>query len=380
MLSKKILANNRLKIVFRADASIRTGTGHIMRCLALAGKLSEKGAMTYFICRESPGDLCSYLGKKGYRVFRILGNALKKKETKSPEDIDYPSAEWEKDALETADILDSLQKVDWLIVDNYGIDFRWEEKMRSHVEKIMVIDDLADRRHDCDILLDQNLYDNQEKRYNDLLPEGCLRLLGPGHTLLRQEFYEAGKKKRSRHGNVRRILVFFGGSDESNETAKALEAIRLIDRAEIIIDVVVGKNNPNKEAIEKQCMKSANINYYCQVDNMAELISRADLSIGAGGSSMWERCALGLPSIIITIAHNQVEASSVLARKGAAWYAGPSEDVEADGLALLLKEVIHNKDSLKMAEKRALELMGGVLNMDSTPLMRIILETGYAES
>src|SRR5690606_26558309 len=133
----------------------------------------------------------------------------------------------------------------------YSIDIQWELKLRTYVNRIMVIDDLANRRHDCDLLLDQNLYENMEQRYMGLVPETCKLLLGPRYALLRPEFREARKKLRPRDGTVRRILIFFGGTDPTNETLKAIEAVRLLNCSDIEVDVVVGAKNPHRDLIKK---------------------------------------------------------------------------------------------------------------------------------
>lgn len=144
---------------------------------------------------------------------------------------------------------------DVLVIDSYAIDIKWESILRLHVKKIMVIDDLANRKHDCDILLDQNEYLNKDKRYEGLVPQNCKLLLGARYAILREEFYKAREKMRLRDGKIKNILVFFGGSDLSNETIKALEAIVLLQRQDIRVNVIVGQSNPNKEAIENFCKK-----------------------------------------------------------------------------------------------------------------------------
>jgi spore coat polysaccharide biosynthesis predicted glycosyltransferase SpsG/RimJ/RimL family protein N-acetyltransferase len=201
----------------------------------------------------------------------------------------------------------------------------------------MVIDDLADRSHDCDLLLDQNLYQTMDIRYKDLLPCDCKKLLGPRYALLRPEFVEARKNLRQRDGQVSRALVFFGGVDPTNETEKALHALANIVDLKIEVDVVVGSGNLHNEQIQNLCAANEGLHYHCQVDNMAELMAAADLAIGAGGTTTWERCALGLPSIVTVVANNQKELAETGARNGLLYYIGEAYSVTVEKLLDVLK-------------------------------------------
>lgn len=348
----------KMKIFIRTDSSIDIGSGHLMRCLTLADKLTEKGAEVSFICRTLPGNLCEHVEKKGYKVHRLPQidpqNDLSGQTTAH---ADWLGVDWETDALQTIEILTEKQ-ADWLIVDHYAIDYRWEGELRPYSKRIMVIDDLADRKHDCDLLLDQNLYEDIEIRYNGLVPEDSVKLLGPKYALLRREFVEARKSLKMRDGTVKRILIFFGGSDPSNETTKALEAVDMLNRPDIAVDVIVGSSNPHKEKIKKRCSDLSNAYYHCQVDNMAELMARADLAIGAGGSTTWERCFLSVPSITVVIAENQSETTTSVARRGAILNLGWREDVTSERLAKIIEETLASPHSLKKMSERAIKLVG----------------------
>lgn len=201
------------KIAFRADASIEIGTGHIMRCLTLAHELRNKGAQVYFICRKLEGDLHQYILNKGFCVFVLDGDGENTNFLSSEHGsyLNWLKYHWFVDAQQTNDILSQLPKCDWLIVDHYGLDNRWESALRKTVRKIMVIDDLANRMHDCDLLLDQNLYDNPNDRYKDLIPEHSLVKLGPKYAILRPEFHAAKKFSRKRTGEIERIFIFLVG-------------------------------------------------------------------------------------------------------------------------------------------------------------------------
>ncbi|MBP2655030.1 MAG: pseudaminic acid biosynthesis-associated protein PseG [Firmicutes bacterium] len=293
-----------MKVVFRCDASMRLGMGHLMRCLTLATVLFRAGATISFVCRKSAVDLTARLRSRGFEV-ALIGN----------EDTDeiVPVSE---DARETAAILADFQQVDWLVVDHYALGADWELVQRKYARNIMVIDDLANRRHDCDILLDQNLFADANMRYQGLLPDGCRPLLGPHYALLRQEFMEYRNNSRI-NTSKKRLFVSFGGGDFTNETAKVLNAIRDADFTELVVDVVIGAANLNYDKIAELCASISNVKLYREVDNMAELMAAADFCIGGGGSTTWERCCIGLPSIVITVALNQIEPMQQLAEAGA---------------------------------------------------------------
>lgn len=280
-------------VSFRVDASASIGTGHAMRCLCLADELRGRGAEVHFVCRSLQGDLNAFIEGKGFPVHILSG----------------PSADASADAAETAialaEVLLAAQKLDWLILDHYGLDASWSRKLSASARRILVIDDLADRPHFCDCLLDQNLYLRQTGRYEGLLPPGCVEILGPQFALLRPEFREARKRRLPHTGIIRKVLLFFGGSDPSNETSKALQAMRMLDLPDLEVDVVVGSSNPHRHDVEARCAEMPNTAFHCQVSNMAELMAKADFSFGAAGSSTWERCCVGLPSAVVVLADNQ---------------------------------------------------------------------------
>jgi UDP-2,4-diacetamido-2,4,6-trideoxy-beta-L-altropyranose hydrolase len=312
-----------MNIVFRTDASINIGTGHVMRCLTLADELRLKCTDINFICREEPGNMISYIGNRGYKVHQLPG------------DIDI-----EKDRKLTNKILSKYEtKPDRLIIDHYDIDISYESSLRDHVKKIMVIDDLANREHDCDLLLDQN-YSKIDNRYNSLVHENCIQLLGPEYAILRPQFQKARENLRKRDGGVNRILVFMGGADSKNVTSKVLRAIHMLDRPDIAIDVVVGDLNQYHNEIKILTSKMPNTICHHNVEDMANLMLSADLSIGACGSATWERCCVGLPTIAIILAENQKNTSENLDKEGAlinlGWYHNVTENNIKEGIEGLI--------------------------------------------
>lgn len=308
-------------VVFRVDASVEIGTGHIMRCLAFARQLRHQNIYCYFICRELQGNLISHIKNQDFNVYSLQPSQELAQQDSNESSIKHAGwlqTSWQQDSAETrATITDIINKtgrskVDFIIVDHYALDFHWHKALQHLTHNILVIDDLADRYHSCDVLLDQNLYDDMYSRYRQLTSLTCNKLLGPKYTLLRDEFLLERVNNRSKDGSIRKILLFFGGVDSSNETGKALQAIKLLDRNDIAVDVIVGASNLHKEQIENTCLSLDNTRFYCQVDNIASLMNEADLMIAAGGTNSWERCFLGTPSITISTAYNQVAQNQAL--------------------------------------------------------------------
>jgi UDP-2,4-diacetamido-2,4,6-trideoxy-beta-L-altropyranose hydrolase len=348
-------------LIIRADASVQIGAGHVMRCLTLADELRGRGAEAVFVCREFDGNLCGYIEEKGYIVHRLPVSAVQEQNIESGlKHAAWLGTDWQTDARQVEEIIkDFNTPTDWLVVDHYALDERWEGYLRPYVKKIMVIDDLADRPHDCDLLLDQNFYQNLENRYDGLVPFGCKKLLGPKYALLRPEFREARKNLRKRDGHVRRIMIFFGGSDPSNETAKALEAIRMLNRPDIAVDVVVGSANPHKDKINELCAAMSNIAYHCQVENMAKLMADADLFIGGGGSTTWERCCLGLPGLIISTAINQNAIAVGCDQAGIGIHINKSKDISPHQIQIEIEKMFFNQTALLNVGKKAANIVDG---------------------
>lgn len=316
---------NAKNIAIRVDASNRIGIGHFMRCLTLADGLRRGGAKVCFVSRYLPGHLVEALEKNGHRLIQLAGGRGEGLGS------DLAHAHWlgmsqERDAEECIRLLGD-QSWDWLVVDHYALDARWESALRCVAKKILVIDDLADRRHECDVLLDQNFYRDQDVRYGSRVPAGCRLLLGPRYALLRNEFGERHDHAPPREGVVKRILVFFGGVDADNHTGRALRVLIALDLKNIGIDVVIGALHPERSRIAAMC-KEHGFSLHVQTARMAELMVAADVSIGAGGSATWERCCLGLATLAICTAKNQSRQLADAAAEGLLFSPRIEEDLE----------------------------------------------------
>ncbi|MEA3280296.1 MAG: UDP-2,4-diacetamido-2,4,6-trideoxy-beta-L-altropyranose hydrolase, partial [Thermodesulfobacteriota bacterium] len=311
--------------------------------------------------REFAGNLCGYIEEKGYIVHRLpVSNEQEHNIEGNLKHAVWLGVDWQTDARQVEEIIKGLDTPpDWLVVDHYALDERWEGYLRPYCKKIMVIDDLADRPHDCDLLLDQNFYENLESRYDGLVTSGCKKLLGPKYALLRPEFREARKNLRKRDGHVKRIMIFFGGSDPTNETAKALGALRMLNRPDIVVDVVVGSANPHKDKINELCAAMSNVAYHCQAENMAHLMADADLFIGSGGSTTWERCCLGLPCLVISIAAHQNNIIENIADAGGAIFLGQAQQVTVDDILAVLKNAVNDKQMIQSLSQKGIQLVDG---------------------
>ncbi len=331
-----------MDVVFRTDSSHNIGTGHVMRCLSLADEIRRNGTNISFICREGLGNLISYIENRGYEVHQLPG------------EIDI-----EKDRKLTNKILSKYEtKPDGLIIDHYDIDISYESSLRDRVKKVMVIDDLADREHDCDLLLDQN-YSKNDNRYNGLVPEDCIQLLGSEYAILRPQFQKARENLRERDGGVNRILVFMGGVDSKDITSKVLRAINILVRSDIAIDVVIGNLNPHHDEIKILASKIPNTICHHNVEDLAKLMSSADICIGAGGTTTWERCCVGLPTITIVLAGNQKDISESLDKEGAIINLGWYQNVKENDIAECINELINDPKKIQSMADKSRNLVDG---------------------
>lgn len=353
-----------MNVAFRADASLTIGTGHVMRCLTLASALKQKGAEVLFVSREHPGHMCEEMSLRGFAVARMPVMSDRQADDRTsevglPDHAHWLGASWKQDADETREVINkTFGTTDWLIVDHYALDARWETVLRPHTKRLMVIDDLADRSHGCDLLLDQNLIAGMESRYNGLVSPGCMCLLGPSHALLRPQFAEAREKLRTRDGSVRRILVLFGGGDSSAEILKASGALRRLNKPSIAVDVVMRRaDHAVADAVHSE-LPGAVVHGY--VEDMATLMVAADLTLGAAGSTTWERCCVGLPALTVSLAPNQDPIGASVGEVGAALHLGRSSEVTVDALERAIRKLIEAPAALARMSAHASELVDGL--------------------
>jgi len=340
-----------------------------MRCLTLAEGLAARGADCHFICREHEGNLNKLIRSMGYLVY-ALPAPVQPVVAASPSvdagSLAEPSGHqhWlgvtqEKDADDCTAIVARLHP-DWLIVDHYSFDTSWEAALKPYYGRLMVIDDLADRPHISDLLLDQT-FGRGPHDYEGLLPAGCQLLCGSQYALLRPEFVDLRSYSLHRRAapQLRELLITLGGVDKDNITGQVLEALRACPLpADCRITVVMGPTSPWLSEVERQARLlpwPAHVRF--GVNNMAELMAKADLAIGAAGATSWERCCLGLPTILLVLAENQQHVARSLAQAGAAYPLAVQEIVQR--LPSMLTSLLEDLEALKIISRSAAQITDG---------------------
>jgi UDP-2,4-diacetamido-2,4,6-trideoxy-beta-L-altropyranose hydrolase/UDP-4-amino-4,6-dideoxy-N-acetyl-beta-L-altrosamine N-acetyltransferase len=299
-----------LRVIFRVDSSFKIGTGHVMRCLTLAEIFKENNHDVEFICRKNKGNLINKIRLKEFKVHLLDDVEIDNKFNKSQIQDSFQA----KDADECINIVNKY-RVDLLIIDHYLIDNFWETKLKPYCHKLIVIDDLAKRKHVCDILLDQT-FGRKEQDYSPLIPKDCKLLLGSKYALLRPDFYKWREFSLNRRDPIKlkRLLINVGGFDNDNITSSILQELQICNLPkDVSILVVMSKSSLYIKDIQ---LSLDALPYETEVrfdvENMAELMANADIAIGASGSSSWERCCLGLPTIQIISASNQTFLAKML--------------------------------------------------------------------
>jgi UDP-2,4-diacetamido-2,4,6-trideoxy-beta-L-altropyranose hydrolase len=302
-------------IVIRADASQEIGTGHVVRTLTLGRELIARGWRLTLATRRLPDALRALAGSAGIAVHDV------------PDDVLI--------AVEPGYLAQHLPATDVVLTDNYQIAGPWHQLAREWVAWVAAIDDLAVAPQHVDLLLNQNLGASPE-RYAALVPEGCRLLLGPGFALVDPAFARARLARAPRDGTIRRLFVFMSGADPANTTQVAASAAASLGRP---VDVVVGAAYPHQAALLAWALTVPHVTIHVNTPRVAELMAAADLAIGAPSSASWERCTVGLPAILLTLADNQVEVGQRLDRSGAAISLGWHHDVGAAQLNVVLREL-----------------------------------------
>ena len=343
-----------MRVAFRTDAGGRMGTGHFMRCLTLAEALRHQGTQVRFISRNLPQHLLGMLDARGMEFIPLPQEIIQ-----GPSDglahSDWLGTSQVNDARATADAL-ADHPWDWVVADHYALDQRWESAIRASGPQLMVIDDLADRQHDCDVLLDANFYSDMATRYGGKVPVHCQLLLGPDYALLRSEFKTLRGQMAQRSGGVKKLLVFFGGVDADNYTSLAIEALASLNLT-AQVDVVIGAQHPYRESIQKACQEHG-FECHIQTPRIAALMASADLAIGAGGTAVWERCVLGLPTISFCLAANQRQQITDAAEAGLLYAPADGQSIDQT-IAQHTRLLMENPALLNLISKTGMQAVDG---------------------
>ena len=346
-----------MRVVFRVDANEVIGSGHAMRCLTLADALRDQGAETLFVAAALPDSVNARLLGSGHQVARISGGG----------GLDGLGERWETARLSAteaaADARATLAAMggpaDWIIVDHYLLDHHWEAAARTGAERLCVIDDLANRPHDCDLLLDQNL-GRSAADYRSLIGTRAEALCGPRYALLRPEFARERarslERRRSSPG-IRRVLVSLGSMDVGDTTLPALQAV-LEAAPGCAVDVVLSAGAPSLAGIRRFADSQPAVNLHVDSTEMAELMRDADLAVGAAGSTSWERCCLGVPALVVVLADNQRFTARQLEAAGAVIRVLPRGDREA--IAAATRDAIADTAQLAQISRTAAAICDGL--------------------
>ncbi|MFN9624015.1 MAG: UDP-2,4-diacetamido-2,4,6-trideoxy-beta-L-altropyranose hydrolase [Cyanobacteriota bacterium] len=302
-----------MRIVFRCDASNLIGSGHVMRCLTLAdGLRDEAGFDCNFICRDLPGHLGALISDRGHGI-KLLQAPINTAPTKKQDHASWAGVSWREDAADT--IATCYLQTDWFVVDHYAFDQRWEEATRSLYEKLLVIDDLADRPHNCNLLLDQNI-GRRASDYQDLLASPCQSLIGPKYTLLRPEFSHFRRERPSQLQAKAglRVLLCMGGMDNEGQIKTVLAAILMTSQAQsIIIDIIISNNSPSLPELRRIIQEQpASVAMHVSPREVAPIMAKANMAITACGFMAYELACLGVPMLLLPLSAIQSVVASVL--------------------------------------------------------------------
>jgi UDP-2,4-diacetamido-2,4,6-trideoxy-beta-L-altropyranose hydrolase len=335
-----------MRVAFRADSSALIGMGHLMRCITLADELAPRCSSIQFACRAQRGHASDQVQQSGHILHLLTDSDGTSEPAGTHRQSPWLSCNWQLDAQQTAEAVLQDAPLDWLVVDHYGIDENWEQAVLAAQLRqwrtplrILAIDDLADRRHACSMLLDQNL--QHPGRYDGLLAKHCEILLGPRHALVRPGF----ERLRSKGIPETRtdVLVYFGTSQGDDLPCRALQAFDEVAPAGWTATIVV--TNDMGKSLQDLATRLGT--QRCQLIrvpvNMLALMRTSHVAIGAAGTTAWERCTIGLPSVIVSVADNQVAGAQALHEAGAAFYLGPAESASTARFAKALGEILHHE-------------------------------------
>jgi UDP-2,4-diacetamido-2,4,6-trideoxy-beta-L-altropyranose hydrolase len=327
-------------LLIRADGDARIGTGHVMRCLALAQGWQDAGGHVQLAMASSTPTLEERLKAEGIKVFHLA---------KRP-----GSAE---DATQVVSLARQID-ASWVVTDGYHFGAAYQQIIKASGQCLLFIDDYGHAGHyAADLVLNQNIYADRSL-YTSCRPNTCL-LLGTRYALLRREFWKWCSRRRKVPPVARRVLVTLGGADTDNVTLKVIQALQLteIDRLEAV--VVIGGSNPHAEKL-RSAIRNRDIRLEHNVTDMPALMAWADLAVSAGGSTCWELAFMGLPSVILVLAENQQPVAVGLDAAGAAVSLGRPSAVTAVEIAETVTELAAAHEKRTASARRGRELVDGV--------------------
>lgn len=337
-----------MNIIFRVDASTNIGSGHVRRCLILASYLRNRGANVSFICREVIGNLCCLLEEAQFIVHRLPFDHS------SAGKSAYQNMRVGDDAMASAAIIEKYRAIDWLVIDHYCLGQEWERAVSQSVQKIFVIDDLANRPHSCSALLNHAYLNDLRKRYDSLVSPNTKLLLGPKHFILNPVFHNARNNAVPLVSRSQRMLIFFGGADVTDETTKAVQALGTLASYNMDVDVVITRQNRHRDSIKALVKDFKQHTLHEDLPDLSQLMAQATIILGAGGGTIYESLFMGLPSIIVTTAEHQTAAAKQLHQSRLILWLGSSPSITATAIRDAMNPWVSKKSDKVLVEPEKL--------------------------
>lgn len=332
-------------LVIRADASAEIGYGHVQRTLALAEAVVQNGGKAAYICAELPDALDTRLTEEfGIEIVRIP------REEFANADVAIQSLRGIAERWQSAPTL--------VVVDHYKLESSYEKAIRKAGYKLLAIDDAADRYHDCDYFLNQNLV-SDPSTFERVAPADAKVFLGPAFSMIRSEFHLAPEGRRY-DGPAKKLLVFLGGGVWPDAVRTCIAALASFPSDRFEITMVMGTGDAEFQAAQSQAAQAGlRIEFLRNVSDMAQRLQNADLCLGSAGVNTWERACLGLPAICIGVAPNQYPIGEEMARRGAIVYLGPAENLSSEQIAAEIRRVADDPETLQRMSTIGRETVDG---------------------
>ena len=332
-----------MEILFRVDSSHKIGGGHLTRCINLANFFKKKSIDSFFICQDLEGLDVDLLENSDHK-FKV---------------IEY-TKDFEIDALNTIETIKNYDLSPWaLFVDHYEIDYKWETKLKKYSKKIVIIDDLANKKHDCNFLINQ-IYKTKKSSYNNLVPNKCNLLLGSKYLILKSGFLEAREKVKEKvfNAEISDIHIFFSSSDELGLTIKYCKLL-LNNFKRINLHVSVGNQFKFIDNLESLKKETKRISWVQNNPNIENQLAKCQIAIGTPGMTTWERACLGIPSIQIGITDYHEEIMKRLSSFGICNWVGHVDNLKDERFISICNNFFKDKKALKKMSKICMKKFDG---------------------
>lgn len=336
-----------MKVLFRVDASVVMGIGHVMRCLTLAKALRARGAQVLFACRALDGNQIERI-QQDFDVLYLPAVYAGELDGLTPEASVCAAADFSAVSAAVGE-----RHFDWCVLDHYGLGLDWQRQATSLGRRLLVIDDLPQREHDCDLLLDQNLLNERPDMYPG---RSTQRLFGPRYSLLRADFAYYRTLPRPPQGLRPRLLLFFGGGASAQALLRVVPALLPLP---VGLDIVIG-SSPERAALEQLLHGQSHACLHVNTEHMAKLLHATDLYVGSGGSVTWERVCLGVPGVVAALSLNQQAMSRACAESGLQIYLGESHKLRPEDWRNAVSQLLAQPERLALMRQRATELVDGL--------------------